>query len=91
MPALDLRIFLKRANYKHGANQFKGNKPAAFCDRPMRWCESTLKFYSKLENLFLSVENFLAEIDEQGLAKNAQQAPIYPAHFIKKKSLKRNY
>ena len=54
----------------------------------MHWWESTLKFYTKLGKLLLSVENFLAEIDEQGLAKSTQQAFIYPAHFIKKNIIK---
>ena len=72
----------------HKANQFKGNKPAAFCGRPMHQCESTLKFYTKLQKLLLSVENFLAKINEQGLAKNTQQTLVYPAHFIKRNIIK---
>ena len=81
-------LFKKSQLQTQEANQFKGNKPAAFCDQPMHQWESTLKFYTKLEKLLLSVENFLTEIDEQGLAKNTQQTLIYPAHFIKKNIIK---
>ena len=81
-------LFKKSQLQTEEANQFKGNKPAAFCDRPMHQWESTLKLYTKLQKLLLSVENFLAEIDEQGLAKNTQQTLIYPAHFMKKNIIK---
>ena len=32
----------------------------------------------------LRIENFFAEIYDQGLAKNARETTIYPAHFITK-------
>ena len=82
-------LFKKSQLETQETNQFKSNKPTASCDRPMHQLESTLRFYRKLEKLLLSVENFLAEIDEQGLAKNTQQTPIYPAHFIKKNIIKK--
>ena len=81
-------LFKKSQLQIQEANQFKGNKPTAFCDQPMHQWDSTLKFYTKLEKLLLLVENFLAEIDEQGLAKSPQQTLIYPAHFIKKNIIK---
>ena len=58
---------------------------------PMHQSEGSLKFYTKLENLLLSVENVLAEIGEQVLAKNTQQALIYPTCFIKRTSSRKNY
>ena len=42
----------------------------------MQQWESTLKFYTTVEKLLPSVQNFLAEIDEQGLAKDTQQTYI---------------
>ena len=57
-------LFKKSQLQTQEVKQFKGNKPAAFCDGPMHWWESTLKFYTKLKKLLLSVENCLAEIDE---------------------------
>lgn len=42
----------------------------------MQQWESTLKFYTKVEKLLPSVQNFVAEIDEQGLAKDTQQTYI---------------
>ena len=36
----------------------------------------------------LRIENFFAEIYDQGLAKNAQETTIYPAHFIKQNIIK---
>ena len=82
-------LFKKSQLQTQEANQFKGNKPAVFCDRTMHWWESTLKFYTKLEKLLLSVENFLAETDKQHLAKNTLQTLIYPVHFIKKNIIKK--
>ena len=55
-----------------------------------RW-ESTLKFNCKIEELLKSVEAFLAEIKEKGLATNAKQVSIYPANWLVKKIPKVDY
>ena len=52
-----------------------------------RW-ESTLKFNCKIEELLKSVEAFLAEIKEKGLATNAKQVSIYPANWVSQKNPK---
>ena len=78
-------LFKKSQIHTQEASQFKANKPVALCDRPMHRWESTLKFYLKLEKVLLSVENFLAEIDEQGMAKDPKRTHIFPHHYIKRK------
>lgn len=69
-------LFKKSQLHTHEANQFKDKKPAAFYNWPMQQWKSTLKFYTKVEKLLLSVQNFLAGIYEQSLAKDAQQTYI---------------
>ena len=65
------KVYVRKCNI-----QFKDKKPAAFYNWPMQQWESTLKFYTTVEKLLPSVQNFLAEIDEQGLAKDTQQTYI---------------
>ena len=50
-----------------------------------------LKFNCKIEKLLKSVEAFLAENKEKGLATNAKQVSIYPANWLIKKILKVDY
>ena len=44
-----------------------------------------LKFNCKIEKLLKSVEAFLAEIKEKGLATDAKQVSMYPANCLIKK------
>ena len=65
--------------------QFKGGKAVTLGNRPMHRWESTWKFYAKVEKVLLSIENFLAEIDSRGWAKDAKQTSIYPANYLMQK------
>ena len=58
---------------------------------PMHRWESSLIFYWKSEKLYLSAENFLAEIDQQNLAKDYLQNVTYATHYIKKNIIKEEF
>ena len=71
------------------ASQFKSKKPVLTSEPPMHCWGSSLRFSWKLNKLFLSAENFKAEIDQQGFAKDSWQNVIYATHYIKKEIIKR--
>ena len=81
-------LFKQSEEQTQEANQFKNKKPVVMPDRPMHLWKSSLSFYWKLEKIFLSAKNFLAEIDQQGLAKDSRQNVIYATQYIKKNIIK---
>lgn len=51
-------LFKQRQEQTQEANQFKNKKPVIMSEPPMHCWGSSLRFYWKLEKIFLSVENF---------------------------------
>ena len=64
-------------------NQFKTKKSVAASEHPTHCWENSLRYCRKLEKLFLPVENFLADMDQKGLAKDSRQNMMHAAHYIK--------
>ena len=52
-------LFKRSQEQIQETNQFKNKKPVVMSEHPMHHWESSLRFYWKMEKLFLSAENFL--------------------------------
>lgn len=52
-------LFKRSQKQTQQANQFKNKKPVVMSQHPMHHWESSLRFYWKMEKLFLSAEHFL--------------------------------